>query len=142
MQTLIDLRNLGCSIHPSHLAIQEYAKRPDPRLVEDKRSMEARVLEVQNTSGQAIMEAYTTIRAENVVGEVTKIKLLMDERQVVGLQGIVTWNLAGLKRLGLYVPGETINFEHLRITPRVLYTGSGPSRILTKLICFDAKVDF
>lgn len=142
MQTLIDLRNLGCAIRPSHLAIQEYSKRPGLRLVEDKRSMEVRVLEAQNTSGKALIDAYTQIVAENLVGEITKIKLLMDGRQVVGLQGIVTWNLAGLKRLGLYVPGNAMNFEHLRITPRMLYAGSGPSRILTKLICFDAKVDF
>lgn len=142
MQTLIDLRNLGCSIRPSHRAIEEYAKRRGVRLVEDKRSMEARVLEAQNTNGQAVISAYTLIGAENVVGEITKIKLLMDGRQVVGLQGIVTWYLAGLKRLGLYAPGQAMNFKHLQITPRALYAGSGPSRILTKLVCFDAKVEF
>lgn len=142
MQTLIDLRKLGCSVRASSLAIQEYIKRPGMRLVEDKRTMESRVLVAQHESGQAVMEAYGAIDLESVVGEVKKVKLLVDHDQVVGLEGEITWDLTALKRLGLCAPGERIDFEQLRISPRMLYAGSGSDRILTNLICFDAKVDF
>lgn len=141
MRKLIDLRDLGCETYSSHLAIQEYIERPVSRLIENKLSMEARVLEVQNIGGPAVIAAYTRIDLSCVVGKITKVKPIMDGNLIVGLEGAIIWSTPRLADLGFHILEESTEFEHLQVVPRALYAGSGPSRILTELICFDAKVD-